>query len=126
VGSVEFSEFIWSRDILLQDPCILLIPVSFPLYQELKSASYEPAVQDLLHYIVLFSIDDLRWSWRKSSSSRNRIFRRREKLHNVEDRVESGHGSRKSETVRIPSYPPLHHIRSEVAVGKCKWTINIA
>jgi hypothetical protein len=57
-------EFMRSEDILLRDPCILLIPISFPLHQELKSASYELAVQDLHYYVILFSIDSLWWRWR--------------------------------------------------------------
>jgi hypothetical protein len=118
VGCVEFTKFVRSGDIFLRDPCILFVPVSCPLYKELKLASYKPAVQDFLYYVVLFSIDNLRWRWRMSSSSRNRVFRCREKLHNVEDGVESGHGSQKSETVHILPYPPLHHIRFEVAVGR--------
>ena len=56
---VKLSDFVQDSYVWLWDPGVFLIPIPFSFYQELELASHKLAVQNLLHYVVLFSIHHL-------------------------------------------------------------------
>ena len=121
VCPIELTEFVWGSDILLWNPWIFLISISFPFHKELEAASHESAVKDPLNYIVLFSIHYFWQRWWTCLLTQNWVGPSWEKLYHIKDRVEAGHGCWKAELVCVWS-DFLHYCEgAKVAVGKLLW-----
>ena len=115
---VKLSDFVQGSYVQLWDSRVFFIPIPFPFYQELELASHKLAVQNSLHYVVLFSIHHLQWLWWMCLPTRNGVLWSSEQLDYVEDWMELRHGGWESEAVCILANSLCHCEGSEIAMGK--------
>ena len=62
VSVIEFDE-LWGMHLVSWLPCVVTFRVPFPLYEILESSSpsMTSVVNDTLHFILLFSVYQVRW-----------------------------------------------------------------
>ena len=89
---VKLLNFVQGCYVWLWDPRVFLIPIPFPFYQELELASHKSAVQNLLHYVVLFSAHHLQWWWWMCLLTRDGVLQSSEQLDYIENWMELRHG----------------------------------
>ena len=80
-------------------PRVVFDPKTLPLDEEAKFSIDHPTVQDLLHYPLFLTIDNLRRGWGLSMATKYRVRWSRGQLDYIEHRMEPTHGRRESEPV---------------------------
>ena len=70
IAGMEFCYLLWGMVKVFQVfPSVPFYSIALPLDQILKFPSEHPTVQDFLHNVFLFSIDEFRrWRWVPTSS----------------------------------------------------------
>ena len=118
VRAIELGDFVWRMYIVLIDPFVVLIPVPFPLNQELQAVSEHTAVEDLFN-VVLFDVVDEDWRWRTwRATARERVCRGGCEFNDMKNGMEVAERGGQAEAVGVGTNFGLYGEGPEVTMGQ--------